>query len=573
MGSLLERLRNVARAVLASLPEPIRVAFHGWRMEQRRRRLSVTDQHVSALLPDGTLNRPELRRRLELALFERDLIPALLAPVDDLPDTPGLIHAAIEEDALSERALNLLLARLFAAKRLETYEALSADSTLGHDALRAYYRARLAAHRAEKAGRFDAVHAQFETLQPTGLAREQFLRLLVQQAAGEGQIDWLASYLGASPVSDVAGLPHRLLYGAIAALIHGGRPDMARNVLERTMDALPPLTRLMLLLPARAVLGAEFEPDLATQQDILSRLGDIRRAQLRVGADPNWDWVKAAFASIQAMSAETLMDMRTDPAQLERFDALILSALQQETPLFFLRLGDGESYRLPAPDDVALDPDLLAKDAAMREVTWWDEAPAAPVKAAMVARMKAATHCADMLGVPTAYRFVGDAVVTKPYGEMRTDRAMIQVLHHIQTDARLSKTILTEDTANQRAFTQARLTRYARAARHVIYVGCWTREALAFPADISATWILVTPSKRISLDQPEGARSILHDYEAIEAEVRAASGPGTLLLLAAGYASKGLGTAVRQEGGVALDVGAAVDLMAGANTRLLTGVL
>lgn len=515
------------------------------------------------------------RIRVQRAVVGGNVASGLYAADQPLLDPKGidLLHGAAEAGALSERALHMLLHHHFMRREYDEMNALIADESLGHETLRSYHRHALAKYMLLPEGKFAPTLAAWRAADPGSLTRIAFQHLLLIHAAQEEAFDWIMSWVEAATDRDIAGIPPRTLFAIVGTLNLADRRDDSRLILDRALPHLSAATRLSLLLPARDALGPDHEPDLRTQNDVLDRLTQVRHDALHGAPDPVWDWLLDAFPRVTERASVDLMGMREDPDQMARFGEVIDGAIRERRPFSYLRLCDGESFLMDVPEGTGIPEMALRDDAAHRMRNWWGEVLPPREARAIAERVWEAFRDCDAMGVCTIHRFVRDAIVGQPYGENINDRSMVQLFHAMDTIMRLDGKIALDERANQKMFTAERIQEICAMAERVVFVGCWTKEQLRIPAEVETTWVLVRPRDNMSLDMPEGTRSILRDYDEIAGIVRDASGPGTVLLLAAGYASKGLCKVARDAGAVALDVGSAADRIAGAHTRALVDQL
>lgn len=266
------------------------------------------------------------------------------------------------------------------------------------------------------------------------------------------------------------------------------------------------------------------------------------------------------------------MDCRLDQAVRDAFVASIGANLTSKTPWSLIRLGDGESY--------AWQDDFPEEHAAMRELIWWGTKLEKPLRDEIAGKILGAIQSADVLGIPSLYRFARDTDENlKSYSTHRSISGLLRVLNgvdHLPPSERL----FTEDRIHQICFDISTVLELGRRASKMVVVSSVVPEAIAdclspLEGYTSVEFVQVpthTKSQGNALFSTSDV-ALPFIYEDINAEISGKVDPGTLVIIASGAIGKIFCETVRQRGGVALDVGAMVDYWVGVKTRSVADMI
>lgn len=252
-----------------------------------------------------------------------------------------------------------------------------------------------------------------------------------------------------------------------------------------------------------------------------------------------------------------LMEIRTDHGQIISALDQIRHCLREGRPFSLVRLSDGEGYLFPGH------PHFSADDARNRERHWWDTELPPDLSAQIIERAQKAIAAADVIGVPSVYRFIRDTSdTTRALSQSLQGRGLLQVLaglpSFLSRDVRLS-----EDKMNVSLFSDLQtILDLAQHARRTFFVGSVKRDHL--PARLSALAALSTvtiptharTAKNERYMPNTTALPLVHDTILGELDD---VGPGDLVLVAGGIVGKIMLGHARKRGAVALDIGSVID--------------
>lgn len=318
-------------------------------------------------------------------------------------------------------------------------------------------------------------------------------------------------------------------------------------------EGLSPFHRLKLhVLSATDRL---FDHDPWAHSDIEARYAQTAPSELRSEFErlvkPCYDRLRPNFA---------YMDVRWSTAERDAFFGEVTNALQQRKPFALLRLSDGEGYIFADGSRY-----FTIADMKNRERHWWREELAEHARRRLLTEMRAAVGTADVIGIPCIYRFLRDSADTSRslVGTLQ-GRGLLEVLTCVSADPELSLKLFAEEKCNLPLFNDLnRIFALCAAAQRVVVVASATREEMErlFGAEAPLHYIPVpTHSRTIGNGKyiSRGGR-LPQIYPAIRERIAATVRPGDLVLVAAGVIGKIFIGDARRAGGVALDVGSALD--------------
>jgi len=511
--------------------------------------------------------------RVDIALAAREWDEALAA-LDAL-------HARFGQPAALERKLTLLAA-------LDRPEAAArAGGALAQVDLDGYLRAAPLLARVQGA---------------PGLLAELAGRHAPRIAASDAL---LARYVGALNSNGAADAALALVEGTrlgpdqrrplrLSSLLTAGRHAEAWELFKRGNRSIAPygVATFSALLAAGLVVGddetvarlverasASARPDLAgeaaLQRRRLSDLAALRSQLPSPAAEP------VAIAASAGEPQRLLTQLRathprafTDPTfcldDALEVAAAIATAADRRKPLSLIRLGDGEGTLLPyRPELQAFAP----IDRRSTAVVWWG-ADARALDVAPIARMlEAAVRDADILGVPDRHRLphAGSAVAGDGLdGAAKNARGLLAVLDFALASV-APDTLLTSCHVHQSLSSWGLWDVLLPRLGPLSLVTCHGELAPALAARFGATIgtvHLVPPERKHAgrFASQVGGRHYPERFEQLRHELRR-TGPGQVVLVAAGVLGKVYCQWIKAAGGVAIDVGSAADMWAGYYTR------
>jgi hypothetical protein len=537
-------------------------------------------QQIRALAAAGkkgrrlTKDTKTFRKRLR-SLFGRSAVELTAA------QQVALLYWLRKSDALTERDLHALLNSLFARREMKLVQSVVADETLGFDLVRSFYRLRLADYRSDPSTAHQAVEVFSQA--DRSFLRSRTLNLFLQRAVMAADKEAIDKVLSQTDDRDVRRISRMTLMGICRLLLTNSDHDGAVRLLtryirpDRVDQQLYFLEPLLELYDSGALTG-ELRDFCAQLQPVSSATVLERLSKAYQGVDDadrqNFQRYIVGPLSALTRNERNLMDVRFSAEQRVALRESIKRSVSEAKPLSLIRLGDGESYPYQAPQVEGINPAVFESDNSDHERHWWGGPPPAPIREDIMTRVRQAVAQCDILGVPSVYRIIRDLPNPRQrYGRNRSQRAFIKILSALGQAIPVDGKLLTEERCHRCALDGAFLIELAALARSVTIVSCWPDLHLQFRGE-SVTAIVIPP--QYNLRDPASRESVpaLFDcYPEIVERVRAASAPGTLLLVGAGIIGKILVDEARECGAAALDVGSLLDYIAGVKTRSVGDVI
>lgn len=253
------------------------------------------------------------------------------------------------------------------------------------------------------------------------------------------------------------------------------------------------------------------------------------------------------------------VDVKRNKDERESFLNLIKIKLKAREGFSFIRLSDGEGFIFKN-----LSSFFTEEDSKNRQRHWWGEEITIGVIDGLRSDLLEAVRNADVLGIPSVYRFVRDhSVRTNSLTQSLQGRGLISVLNgvkHIDTPDK----IYTDDKANIAIFNELDvIIELARQAVKVVIVNSGSSVAVmkAFSGLFCFEHIQVPTHCKTTLNTNyySSGKTLPYVYREVAAQIEATTTPGTLVLVGAGVAGKVFMQAAKRNGGVALDLGSAMD--------------
>ncbi|EKF17394.1 hypothetical protein [Nitratireductor pacificus] len=266
--------------------------------------------------------------------------------------------------------------------------------------------------------------------------------------------------------------------------------------------------------------------------------------------------VKPAYDALRPRMR--FMDTRTNAAEADQLLSLARDALRHGQAFSLIRLSDGEGYLFPDG------PFFDASDAANRERHWWGVELTADLRAAIREGARAAVAEADVVGIPSVYRFIRDHTdSSRSLALSIQGRGLLQVLDGVAPLLSASASIA-EDKVNVSAFGDMETVKpLIDLAGRVVVVGSVRRESLppALREARKVELVAIPTHHKTSLNEKYhgGDESLPFVYPALLGELDALSRPGDLVLVAGGIIGKIFAGHARRQGAVALDIGSVLD--------------
>ncbi len=264
-----------------------------------------------------------------------------------------------------------------------------------------------------------------------------------------------------------------------------------------------------------------------------------------------------------------LLDVKRNSDQFQRFVAMVESKLVSREGFSFIRLSDGEGYLFRDYSE-----HFSEDDALNRERHWWGQEIPADLREKISNNAKAAIQNADVLGIPSVYRFLRDhsdkSVTLKNSVQ---GRGLLSVLEGIRMLDRGSA-IYTDDKANLAVFNNMQVLRkIAQLAGKVIIVSSGEPNNLKniLGETIDTRLISIpTHNKTLKNDRYTSFEQPLPFlFQNICDAISGLAVAGDLVLVGAGVAGKIFMDTAKSKGAVALDMGSAMDEILGAGIHSL----
>lgn len=141
------------------------------------------------------------------------------------------------------------------------------------------------------------------------------------------------------------------------------------------------------------------------------------------------------------------MDVQWCDAERSSAKKIICEKIQEGRPFAFVRLSDGEGYIFKNNQLC-----FTEKDALNRERHWWGVEISEELRSELETELISAVLQADVLGIPSVYRFLRDTVdTTTSIRQSLQGRGLLEVLNGIR-NLHLTRTIFAEDKLNLALF-------------------------------------------------------------------------------------------------------------------------
>lgn len=279
---------------------------------------------------------------------------------------------------------------------------------------------------------------------------------------------------------------------------------------------------------------------------------------------------------LSQVSAGTFFDVRVSAEERTRLMAILERAVRERRPFSIVRICDGEAYGFPRLPDIR--EDQHDDDLRVREIHWWGRSIPESLRVHIQQGFLEAIRGADLLGIPNAFRLVRDVDSSgSSLLGMRTARSIVSVVRNLADECasgRLDpvKAMFTDERFHHLLFSSLDdLGPCFEAADRIVVVSCYSRELVLSRLSFAekAHTIHIPPHTMTASLSDYGRKNVIlpEIIDSLIADLQAITAPGTLVLVAAGFAGKMFLQAARDRGGVALDIGVALDYWLGLKTR------
>ena len=281
-----------------------------------------------------------------------------------------------------------------------------------------------------------------------------------------------------------------------------------------------------------------------------------------------FDACNSCWKAIAQQEEVVLMqEIRYSLPERKQFQTLLLEAIKKRQPLMFMRIGDGESYAFS--NDAT---ESLLDFRLNLEHLWWGCELNAELRSKLMEQVRNAIASADIIGLPSLPR-LSQVLHRFEAGSLpeasRKQLGLFTGVESMIIEGAIPCKYWVDEYANFTFFPDAALQELVEHSVNVVVVGCFEIPAAHILNHPKVTVLHIPPAKKVS--EAKGIANvsgILPERLAeLNDEMTSLLGPGSLLLLSAGFAGKPLLATAKKNGAVALDFGSALDVALGFQTR------
>lgn len=266
---------------------------------------------------------------------------------------------------------------------------------------------------------------------------------------------------------------------------------------------------------------------------------------------------------------DRFIDVKRQPEKASELVDEICNRLLTGHGYSVVRLSDGEGYLFEG-----LPGFFSEEDAKNRERHWWGGELDRELRAEVVASGLDAVRNADVIGIPSIYRFLRDQS-SKSRSLLSTvqGRGLVTVLQGVLGHAS-DTALFGDDKLNNAVFNvKENLEAMARCAQRVLVVTGAKRSVVAEALDyLEPLEVINVPTHNKTSGNERfhtSERPLPYVFANVRDSIREISTAGTLVLVGAGVAGKSFVQAAKASGGVGLDLGSALDELVDAGIHSL----
>ena len=283
-----------------------------------------------------------------------------------------------------------------------------------------------------------------------------------------------------------------------------------------------------------------------------------------------------ALEAALATKAPVLLDTDVSRNECLSFIDLVRQRVARREPFSFVRMNDAESNAFPYEPHLAAH---FAADAAEREHVWWGRAVSPAERAALSDRVAQAAWSADAIGIPTFARILRDVHLLEndDLSTLRTGRGLLAGLAAFERfeafrPAGLPAPLFTSANLHQ---DLQRWTLYGQlfdGIGEIALVTCHPglADAMKRTFGLAVSANVIIPPRHASIpfmsERPDTPHILPEVIDDIVAQVRAHAA-GRMVVVGAGYLGKWIVHQAKAAGGIALDLGSALDYWIGLKSR------
>ncbi|RUO71790.1 hypothetical protein [Idiomarina ramblicola] len=279
------------------------------------------------------------------------------------------------------------------------------------------------------------------------------------------------------------------------------------------------------------------------------------------------NFVISAYNNIRGR--EKLIDVKYNQVQRMSLIDRVKDALTLRKGFSFIRLSDGEGFIFREQSVF-----FNEEDSLNRQRHWWGRELSESHETLLRSRLLEAVTNADLLGIPSVYRFIRDhSDKTKSLSQSIQGRGLLSVLSAIQTIDTPDK-LYTDDKANTAVFKNVEiLNNLNNLAKDTILVTSGREEILAqlFEDKSKLKFIQVPTHQKTSsnTNYVKGDLPLPYHLDELQVELKRIVTGGSLVLVGAGVAGKVFCDIAKQNSAVGLDLGSVFDELVGGGIHSL----
>jgi tetratricopeptide (TPR) repeat protein len=277
--------------------------------------------------------------------------------------------------------------------------------------------------------------------------------------------------------------------------------------------------------------------------------------------------LKEMFSSI-GKNNRMLLDIRVCKNEQQELLTIVKEKLVNKLPFSLIRLGDGESYGLTSSK---INSDTVQSDQMVREMKWWNQSLPKDLKNKIVSMLHETIDSCDVIGIPSIFRFARAMDnLDIPLLSKSDTRGSWMVLEYVLeqlNDGKYKNALFVEHRCHQVIFRKEDIVSMAAFASKIIIVSQYSQEMLQTAFEGIPIETVQIPAERLKSDSLP--YKIDEKIEVLKSKLI----PGTLVLVASGFAGKYFLKVARDHSAVGLDVGAMADYWVGLKTRQVSDLV
>lgn len=265
------------------------------------------------------------------------------------------------------------------------------------------------------------------------------------------------------------------------------------------------------------------------------------------------------------------MDVSHNREEVKNLKSLIIGNIQSSTPFCFTRLSDGEGYIFFKQQSF-----MTLDDIKNRERHWWGCELNSDMREEIIDSLAMSLYNVDLIGIPTIYRFIRDSVdKTESLLGYLQGRGMYNVLQGLHNSSSMyNLNFVGSDKVNLSLLTQEEdFVELMRIAKHTVFITSVKKSVLdsKFDSDLNVSYIELPTHFKTSRNGLYNTNSepLPFVYKEILKEIDKTIEKGSLVFVAGGIIGKIFIERCKQNGGIAIDVGSAIDMLVDAGIHSL----